>query len=257
MGDEFQWRDEDGGPPLAADATVLVSFPSVGLAATVAAHFMVRALDLPLVGTVDSEGFPPLAVVQSGKVQPPIRVHGKNDFAVVVSEFPVPLEQARALAGAILAGAEARKARLVLSVEGVVPHPVGPEENVDAESVWAVTAKPDPALQDRFAKAGARKLEDGVLGGVSGALLVEGLRRAIPTSTLLVSARTVEGYPDHRAGAVLIETIDKLLPHLKIDTGPLRSQAEMIERALRAALKARPSSDAGPEARPQDLTIYQ
>ncbi|HZY70600.1 MAG TPA: PAC2 family protein [Thermoplasmata archaeon] len=257
MADAFTWQDDGGAGPLPPHATVLVSFPSVGFAATVAAHFMIRALDLPQVGTVDSDAFPPLAVVQAGRVQPPIRVHAKDDFAVVVSEFPVPLEQARALAGAILAGAEARKASLVLSVEGVVPHPVGPEENVADESVWAVTAKPDAALQDRFAKAGARKLEDGVLGGVSGALLVEGLRRAIPTSTLLVSARTVEGYPDHRAGAVLIETLDRLLPHLKIDTKPLRSQAEMIEKALRAALKARSASDAPSEGPPKDLTIYQ
>jgi len=51
-----------------------------------------------------------------------------------------------------------------------------------------------------------------------------------------------EGVPDHRAGAALIETLDKVLPEIKIDTEPLRAQAEQIEKALRAVMKSHPSA---------------
>ena len=59
-----------------------------------------------------------------------------------------------------------------------------------------------------------------------------------------------------RAAAALIETVDRFLPDLKIETGPLRTQAEVIERALRAAMKGHASGEMPP--RPQEnASIYQ
>ena len=133
---------------------------------------------------------------------------------------------------------------MILCLEGIVPHPEDDEPAeaadgpADVGQVWAAFSRADPALRKTFDAAGARGLEDGVIGGVSGALLVQGIGREVPVVTLLVSARVAEGLPDHRAGAALIETLDRLLPELKIDTQPLRQQAEQIEKALRAALKA-------------------
>ncbi|MCI4350950.1 MAG: PAC2 family protein [Thermoplasmata archaeon] len=253
----YFWRDEPGVEGLADGGVVLVSFPSAGLAATVAAHFIVRSLNLPRIGTIDSPDLPPLAVIQGGQVQPPLRVYGRKEFALVVSEFPVPPDHAAALADALLAGAASHHASMVVSLEGVVPHPAPESEDAPDESIWAVTARSDAALVAQLEKAGAHTLADGVIGGVSGALLIAGLRQTLPMATLLVSARATEGYPDHRAGAALIETIDRLLPVLKLDTGPLRSQAEMIERALRAAMKSRTKSPTTPHAAPDELTIYQ
>jgi predicted ATP-grasp superfamily ATP-dependent carboligase len=235
---------------------VLVSFPSAGLAAIVAAHYIVQSLKLPRIGTFDSPDLPPLAVIQGGQVQPPIRVYGRSDFAIVVSEFPVPPDQATAIAETLLTGAATRHASFILSLEGVVPHPAPEPEDGADESMWAITSRTDGPLVGRLEKAGARTLTDGVIGGVSGALLIAGMRAPVPTGTLLVSAKATEGYPDHRAGAALIETLDRLLPVLKLDTGPLRSQAEMIERALRAAMKSRAKAPSEPPPS-GEMTIYQ
>jgi len=78
-------------------------------------------------------------------------------------------------------------------------------------------------------------------------------------AAILVSAIGPEGYPDHRAGAALIETLDRLMPELKIDTGPLRSQAEVIERALRAAMRQRPNAPTSTPPLPEhgEGTMYQ
>jgi predicted ATP-grasp superfamily ATP-dependent carboligase len=249
------WTD-DGPAVIEPGAIVLSSFPSAGLAATVAAHYIIQTLKLPRIGLLDSPDGPSIAIVQSGKVQPPVRVHGRKDLAVVLSELPASPSAGPELARMILAGAESRRARLVIGLEGVIPHPAVTDDPPTLESVWSVLSRPDPALADQLRSTRARPLEDGVIGGVSGALLVEALRRTIPVSVLLVSARpSPEGYPDHRAGAVLIETLDRLLPELRIDTGPLRTQAEMIERALRAAMKQHTSKAPGalPTGEP---TIY-
>ncbi len=245
---EYTWKeDAPAAAALRAGAVVVSSFPSAGLATTVAGHYMIRALKLPRIGRFDSPDLAPIAVVQGGEVNPLIRVYGRSDLALILSEFPPTPHQATGIARTILEGARAHGARLIVCLEGIVPHPE--EDDPDGTSVpddlgqvWAVCSRTDPELRRTCEAAGARTLEDGVIGGVSGALLVQGIGREIPVVTFLVSARATEGLPDHRAGAALIETLDKLLPELKIDTQPLRQQAEQIERALRAALKAHPAA---------------
>ena len=256
---EYTWRDEVPPAESFGSGSVVVSaFPSAGLATIVAAHYIIRALKLPRIGRFDSPDVSPIAIVQGGSVNPMVRAYGRPDLGLVLSEFPPTPSQANALARTILDNAERHRARLIVCLEGVVPHPVGGEEEGNGEEgeegpgavagvddehpeqVWVVFSKNDPALARSFEPSGARLLEDGVIGGVSGALLVQGIGRNIPVAVFLVSARVAEGLPDHRAGAALIEALDRLLPEIEIDTKPLRAQAEQIEKALRAAMKSRP-----------------
>ena len=248
MASEFAWKDDEGtAPALTPGATLLSAFPSAGLATIIAAHYMVRALKLPRTGRFDSSDLAPVAVVQNGEVNPTIRVYGRADVGLIVSEFPPTPTQANGIARAILDNAERRGAKAVLCLEGVVPHPEGDDDGAatspeDApEQVWVTFSRNDPAFRAPFEAAKARILEEGVIGGVSGAMLVQGIGRKVPVAALLVSSRVADGLPDHRAGAALIEALDRLMPELKIDTGPLRAQAEQIEKALRAVMKSHPS----------------
>jgi predicted ATP-grasp superfamily ATP-dependent carboligase len=254
---EFTWREEatpetSFGP----GSVVLSAFPSAGLATIVAGHYIARVLQLPRIGRFESPEMAPIAVIQSGQVHPTVRVYGRSDLALVMSEFPPSPPQAVAIAATILEAAERHKARAVVCLEGVVPHPemgdVLAAEGADPpdEQVWVAYSRRDPAFVRAFTAAKTRPLDEGVIGGVSGALLVQALGRQIPVAVLLVSARVAEGLPDHRAGAALIETLDRVMPELKIDTGPLRAQAEQIEKALRAVMKSgsRAGGLAGPES---------
>lgn len=271
---EFTWRDEAPPAKTFGEGSVLVSaFPSAGLATTVAGHYMIRALSLPRIGRFESPDIAPIAVVQGGEVNPTIRVYGRSDLALVLSEFPPSASQANAIARTILDAAERHKTRLIIGFEGVVPNPpsdeddqggpeVEPQESAVAdeetpEQVWVAYSHRDAATLKTLEPAKVRPLEDGVIGGVSGALLVQGMGRAIPVAVLLVSARVAEGLPDHRAGAALIETLDLLLPELQIDTEPLRAQAEQIEKALRAVMKSHPASvSPTAEAKPPSGGMY-
>jgi predicted ATP-grasp superfamily ATP-dependent carboligase len=216
---------------------------------------MVRALKLPRIGGFESLDLPPVAVVQSVEVQPPIRVYGRADFAVVVSEFPPSPSQAGPLARTIVSEAGRRQARWIIGLEGVIPHPETPDQEPLEEEgkVWSVSSS-SKSIAGALKEGGAERLEEGVLGGVSGAMLVQALGGPVPVTVLLVSARAAELFPDHRAGAALIEVLDRVLPELKIDTGPLRAQAEEIERALRAAMKTRAGGTHPPTAAPADAT---
>ncbi|MGA8541972.1 MAG: PAC2 family protein [Thermoplasmata archaeon] len=256
---QFTWREE--GPPeqvFGAGSVVISAFPSAGLATIVAAHYIVRVLQLPRIARFESPDLAPIAVVQGGVANPTIRVYGRSDLALVLSEFPPTPSQANAIANTILDTAERHQARAVICLEGVVPHPEGADgeaEETEAppdEQVWVAFARTDPVFAKTFTAARARALEEGVIGGVSGALLVQGAGRKVPVAVLLVSARVAEGLPDHRAGAALIEALDRILPELKIDTGPLRAQAEQIEKALRAVMKSHTTASGNANAPPEE-----
>ncbi|MGI0052967.1 MAG: PAC2 family protein, partial [Thermoplasmata archaeon] len=159
MASPFQWVDDPAAAGLTRGGVVLSCFPSAGLAATVAAHYMVQVLELPRVGVLDSEDSLPLAIIQRNRVQPPIRVYGKGGLALVLSEFPPTTSAARPIADAILDGAQRLGARLVLAVDGVVPHPtIEAAEAVAAlpeEAVWAICAQDDPEITAQFQRARA------------------------------------------------------------------------------------------------------
>ena len=257
MAFEYQWVDEPGAAGLASGGVLLSSFPSAGLATTVAAQYILRTLQLPRVGRLESPDQLPVAVIQGGQVHPAVRVYGRPDLAIVLSEFP-PLDRAMmSMARTVLDGAEKRGARMVVCLEGAIPHPYAEDsgEPPPEESLWVAVSQPNANLDHAFSEAGVRQLEDAVLGGMSGALLVEGIHRRVPVAVLLVSVNETQLYPDHRAGATLIEALDRLLPSLRIDTGPLRTQAEKIERSLRAAMAAGKSET--PRAPPETSSIYQ
>jgi predicted ATP-grasp superfamily ATP-dependent carboligase len=263
MAGTFAYLPEKGVAPLEPGAVFLSCFPSAGLAASVAAHYIVRVLRLPRIGRLESDEVPPIALVQSGEVNPAIRVHGRGKVGVVVSEFPPPLGGLVDLADSMLDTVEAQKARLLLALEGVVPHPLTEEVEEGAakpppprdEQCWGIPANPNEALMGEFRRAQIRPLSDAVLAGITGALLVRGQRRSIPVAAILVSADDSEGFPDHRAAAALIESVDRLLPELAIDTKPLRSQAEMIEKAIRAAMASQRPKAARPVE--EAMNIYQ
>lgn len=252
------WRPDSKATLPEPGAVLLSCFPSGGLAPTVAGHYILQTLKLPRIGWLTSDELPPLAVIQGGRVNPPVRAYGSKDLVLVLSEFPLPSDLINPLAATILNLAMQLKVGGILGLEGVVPHPLDPEAGDTAppeEMVWYAASGSSEPLPPRYKEAGVRAMGDGVIGGVSGALLVQAIGASIPVGTLLVSA-TDAGYPDNRAAAKVIEVIDQILPNMKIDTKPLRTQAEMIERALRAAVKSRPSATPGP-AGTENLPIYQ
>jgi uncharacterized protein len=50
-------------------------------------------------------------------------------------------------------------------------------------------------------------------------------------------AEAHSSYPDSRAAALLVETLDKMLPEIQINTQPLYKEAEDIEQKIRSFIK--------------------
>lgn len=220
---------------------VIVAVPSVGLASTIAASYLITTLQTDQIAAFDSDEFPPVSMVYVRKPKFPVRVYhaAKEKLSIFICEVPLPLRTHRPLGRTVLEWARGRHARRILCLEGL-PLPDSAKE--DEISVWAVGSTDESNRE--IEAAGLPYLETGVVSGVAGVVLNEGRWIGFNVIALLGEARTY--MPDAVAAARLVEAADKLLPGVTINLEPLLSQAKDLESRLQT-IKAQAKPVTPPE----------
>ncbi len=225
-------------------ATVIDGFPSVGLVSSIAANYLINTLKLKQIGIMDSVYFPTVSLIRDGIPQNPVRIYASekvgdsedspDQIVVFISEFQPPPNLVKPIAAALLDWAEEQRCKMVVSPEGLVidredAEPTPPNEEENGIEIYGVasTKRASAILKD----SGVSEFTEGVITGVAGVLLNEGRRRDFNVATILAEAHP--DYPDARAAARIIETIDKVLLHIQLDAKPLYDEAERIESQLK------------------------
>jgi uncharacterized protein len=217
-------------------AMMVVGFPTHGLVGSVAASYLVHTLDMAAVAYVTSEDFPPTVIMEEGVVSAPIRFYASKvvcgpdrsceQLVVAISDIQPPPETLNHLARTILDWAETKGVQLIVAVEG---QPLEEEVRGDARVVAMANRAAAPLLEKyKFEPA------NGVVTGFAGALLLSAIGRGVPVLCLVAQAH--KDYPDARAAAKVIETVNPLVPMLVLDTKPLREKAQEIESEVRRNL---------------------
>ncbi len=232
-------------------AMMVVGFPTHGLVGSVAASYLVHTLDMASVAYMTSEAFPPTVIMEEGVVSAPVRFYASKvvcgvdrsceQLVVAISDIQPPPETLSHLGREILDWAEAKGVQLVVAVEG---QPLDEEVLGDARVVAMANRAAAPLLgKYRFEPA------NGVVTGFAGGLLLSAIGRSLPVLCLVAQAH--KDYPDARAAAKVIETVNPLVPMLVLDTKPLREKAREIEAEVRRNLtKQQQSMTAMREAEP-------
>lgn len=216
-------------------ATVIDGFPSVGLVSSIVANYVINTLELEQIAIMDSVYFPTVSLIREGEPMNPVRIYAKpkhneeSNLVVFISEFQPPPNLIKKIASTVLDWAQDQKCTLLVCPEGLI---VDREEGMGFNKDIAVygigsTEKASSVLQ----KHEIMIFEEGVITGVAGVLLNEGKKRDFDVISLLSEAHP--DYPDARAAAHVIETIDKLLLHIQLDAQPLYEEAERIESQLK------------------------
>src|SRR5271157_428453 len=218
-------------------AMMVVGFPTHGLVGSVAASYLVHSLDMTLVAYMTSEKFPPTVIMEEGIVSAPVRFYASkivcgvdrscDQLLVVLSDIQPPPSMLNAIGRALLDWAEAKGIQLIVAVEG---QPIEGEARGDARVV-AMANRAATSLLEKYRFDAA----SGVVTGLSGGLLLGAIARTTPVLCLVAQAH--KDYPDARAAAKVIETINPLVPLLVLDTKPLRDKARQIEAEVRKTLQ--------------------
>jgi len=217
-------------------ALVVVGFPGLGFAGSIAAGYLVDSLRLKEVGYVISPAFPPTAVVDNGISASPIRVFlgdvvcgpdGSCDQLCVILSFIAPSPRVTtALAHSLAMWAKAHRARHLVWFEGVKAEglPVGEPQVTGVAS--------DEAGRKMLEMLNIPRSPDGVRVGVGAVAVYAARVQSQPA--LCFFAETREDFPDARAAVRLLETLQPMIPIVKIDGRPLLERAQVLEGVYRS-----------------------
>ena len=234
------------------NALVVACFPSVGMVSSVVAHFLIDHLQLEFIGGVVDPRLPALTLVQEGVPLPPIRayagkpqctIEGCDQVILLMSELVVPEALAHDIVWAMFEWS--RENKIVHGVvidafakEGMKGNLNGAEPTIeyeDTEGVDIVGIGANQKVRDMLTSMDISLLNQGVIKGINAAILSEARRRGLDLMSIMVEADP--RWPDARAAATLIETLNKLLPTIDLPHEPLLEEAELLENQIKAMME--------------------
>ena len=226
--------------PLPENGAVLLGFPGSGLVGTIALQYMVDQLEFEQIGSMTSRYFPPLAMMNRGIINDPVRIYQKNNLAAVVADIPIHPTICYEISSSIIEWVSQYHPREVLTIAGIIT-------NEPEKRVFGVATSADalPRIQDH-----TLLLPIGSISGIASSILTECKIRGITGYGLL--GETINA-PDPRASAATIDVLNKLYD-IGLDTQPLIEQAVEIEQSMgKLAEEVQQSADTGPK---KDLPMY-
>ena len=228
-------------------AIVIDGFPSVGLVSSSVANYLIDTLEMQQNGIVETPAFPTVSLIRNGDPQHPVRIYagrppadragrGADKIVAFVSEFHPAPTVIHPLATAILDWVQEQRCALLVSPEGLVveaaAHPgaarSGRGPRLNDVKVYGVAST--RKARELYIEPNMTPFAEGVITGIAGVLLNEGHRRGFDVLTFLAEAQS--DYPDARAAAKVIETINQILLRTPLDPVPLYAEAERIEQQL-------------------------
>ncbi len=217
---------------------LVVGFPTIGLVGTIAAHHLMTSMKLEHIGSIYSKYFQPTAVIHDYVPTSPVNIFaGKekcgpdgtcDQIIVVESEFLPPPSTLKPLGDALIEWSENKKISLTTVLEGMVT--INPHDDIHVYGVGSTKH-----ARGILKKYDVEQLEQGMVSGISGVMLFEGERLGKDVVCLL--AETHIDYPDARAAAEILNSLNHLIPQMDIDPEPLMKQAEEIENKIKESIK--------------------
>ncbi len=210
-------------------AVLIEGMPDPGLVGAIAASYMITELKLEEIGFLDSPLFPPFIVLHNSEVLEPVRLYGKDDLLVLISEIPIHPAIARPVAETVIEWGFEKGIRQVISLGGLnTPNRI----DIERPDVYCIVG--NGVDREKLEKAGVKFMSEGLLGGVKAMIVREAIMRRVPAIALLVEA--FGEYPDPGAAAEVLKVLASYLTiEIKID--PLLQQAEEMRIKLKELMK--------------------
>ena len=218
--------------------TVIEGSPGVGLASSIAATYLIDLLKLDQICAFDSETFPPTSMIYASKPKFPARIYAdsKHRISVFLSEFTPSPPLHRPIAKKLMEWCKEQRCRRIISMEGL-PSDIEckPGESPEKVKTKVFGIGSTDRTRKELKDAKIKPLETGMIYGVSGVLLNEGRWNNYDVITILAEACV--NLPDSVAAAKILETLDKLIPEIKIETKPLYEESKKLEKYLQSLRK--------------------
>tara|TARA_Y100000310_G_scaffold159627_1_gene159297 strand:+ start:56516 stop:57211 length:696 start_codon:yes stop_codon:yes gene_type:complete len=201
---------------------IIEGFPGFGLVGTIATEFLIKHLNAKPIGKIWSRELLPMAAVHESKIVEPIGIFyaAKNNIVIIHALSGVKgieWDLAEIMSNLV----KTLNAKEIISLEGI-----GSTEGKSRSYYFSK----DSSKKKKFEKLGALELKEGIIMGVTGALL---LKEKNLTGIFVESSI---GLADSKAAAKVVEILDKYLG-LKVDYKPLLKAADEFEKKLKTIME--------------------
>ncbi len=204
---------------------IIDGFPGFGLIGTIATDFLIEHLDAKPIGKIWSEKLMPMAAIHNERILKPLEIYyDKKNNIVILHVLSKVAGLEWQVSDALLELAKELKAKEIISLEGV-----GSMAGASGNAYYYSSLQKN---KDSFEKIGLKPLKEGIVLGVTGALLLKS--EEAPLSCIFVE--TPSNLPDSHAAAKVIEILDKYL-NLDVDYKPLLKAAQQFETKIKGIMK--------------------
>jgi len=200
---------------------LLAGFPGTGLVGGIASEQLINSLDLEQIASVESEEFPPTAVIFNGIPRRPVRIFCGKGFLLVKSDMVIPPNIAEPLARSLIDWSLNHDIEEVIILDGI---PEREDREEKEAKIWGVLSS--HSAQDEADKLGIEIIERGAISGISSSLLLIAHEKNLKAVGMLAEGK--RKIPDPRASAALLERFADYRD-FEIDTSSLIESAEQLE----------------------------
>jgi uncharacterized protein len=202
---------------------IIVGIPEAGLVSTITATYLMQQLKLPEVGVVESDLLPQVVVVHESEPKEPVRIYGRRDLIVVLSETPLIPRLSAEISKEIVKWGKSIGCNFVVGVTGIPsPNRVQGEKETKPRVLYLTT---EERLKGLLENAGADAFDEGVMVGAFASLLRQCMIQDQVNVTLLAEAYME--FPDPGASVETLQVLNRFLS-LDIDLKPLVKESEEI-----------------------------
>ncbi len=221
---EFELKKEPKKP------IIIEGFPGFGFVSTIATEFLIKHLKAEKIGRIASEDFTPIVGIHKSEIVDPLEVYYNKKYNLVILRSLTEVTGSEWKLAKITQDLGGKlNAQEIISIEGI-----SEEKGKTKEKGKAYFFTNSKDKKKRLNKADLSELEDGIIKGVTAALILELEKAEIPVSCIFVKAHP--GLPDSKAAGEVVKALDKYLG-LKVDYKPLIKTGEEVEKKLKKFVK--------------------
>ncbi|MDD2679050.1 MAG: PAC2 family protein [Candidatus Nanoarchaeia archaeon] len=204
----------------------IVGFQGVGMVGTLASQHLADALNCELIGHIESEYLPPIAILNNSSLTYPIRIYyeKKNNIIIISSEVPVSSEFAFEMSHDLMDLMNQFKSKKIIVLEGLVTK----AENPNHSKIFGVPTneKMSKYLNDNKVNI----ISNGAILGVAGSVLLSSVQNGFSGYALMAESHM--NLPDASAASAIIKKLSEIL-NVKINTKELDKKGMDIDKKVK------------------------
>lgn len=228
--------------------TLVAGFPDSGMIGSISLNQIIEQLQMHQIASVESRYVMPAAIFIGRKFRHPFRIYANSSGTIcaLICEVPVLSSGIHSIVEAIVNWSIASKVGKVIVVGGILPSNFNPSQPFERKPLLLTNTRTEEIIANNKLAGDKNNYQnhneqdndvDAIIAGLPGALLSAYSTYSVKCTALMMPA--ISESPDPEGAAILLESLAKIDPALKIDVAPIRHEVERLRRRLQEFLEMR------------------